>query len=204
MAKFSAQGSLNIMLNSYYTRDELLEIGFKQVGEDVRISRKSSVYSPEKISIGSHVRIDDFAILSGAIQLGNYIHISAYTALFGGSGQCGITVDDYATLSSRVCVYAETDDYSGACMTNPLISPKYRKVISGQVHLYKHVIIGSGCVVLPGVELKEGAAFGAMALIKHDAESWSINVGIPSHKIKARSQNVKDLEKQFENDSRKE
>ena len=43
-----------------YTKDELLAMGFRSVGEDVRVSTRASIYSPELISIGNHVRIDDF------------------------------------------------------------------------------------------------------------------------------------------------
>ena len=66
---------------SFYSPEELKEIGFKSVGENVLISRKVSIYSPQKISIGNNVRIDDFCILSGNITLGNYCRIAAYCAL---------------------------------------------------------------------------------------------------------------------------
>ena len=69
---------------SFYSEEEIQEIGFKSVGKDVLISRHISFYSPEKISIGSHVRIDDFCILSGNITIGNYVHIAAGCYLFAG------------------------------------------------------------------------------------------------------------------------
>ena len=46
-------------MNSFYTRPELEQIGFASIGEDVFVSRKASIYSPSKISIGNKVRIDD-------------------------------------------------------------------------------------------------------------------------------------------------
>jgi galactoside O-acetyltransferase len=68
---------------SYLTEDQLLDIGFKEVGKNVRFSHKTSFYTPEKISIGSHVRIDDFCIISGDVRIGSYVHIASYTGLFG-------------------------------------------------------------------------------------------------------------------------
>ena len=56
------------MTTSFYSREELLDLGLKSVGENVRISRKVSIYGAEQISIGDNVRIDDFCILSGIIQ----------------------------------------------------------------------------------------------------------------------------------------
>ena len=54
-------------MNSFYTENELKQIGFKRIGENVLISRKASIYQPELIEIGNNVRIDDFCILSGNI-----------------------------------------------------------------------------------------------------------------------------------------
>lgn len=48
----------------FYSREQLEKIGFKSLGKNVLISDKSSIYSPENISIGNNVRIDDFCILS--------------------------------------------------------------------------------------------------------------------------------------------
>ena len=47
---------------SFLTQTQLHNLGFKSLGQNVLISDKASIYSPELISIGSHVRIDDFCI----------------------------------------------------------------------------------------------------------------------------------------------
>ncbi len=51
-------------MDSFYSRDELKKIGLKKYGENVFLSKKASIYNPEKIEIGNNVRIDDFCILS--------------------------------------------------------------------------------------------------------------------------------------------
>ena len=48
----------------FYSREQLKKIGFKSLGKNVLISDKTSIYSPENISIGNNVRVDDFSILS--------------------------------------------------------------------------------------------------------------------------------------------
>ena len=179
-------------MSSFYTEDELKEIGFKEIGKSVFISRKASIYSPELISLGNNVRIDDFCILSGKVTIGNYIHIAAYSALYG--GEKGIFISDYANISSRVCVYSISDDYSGETMTNPMVPDEYKKVQSEPVYIGKHVIIGSTSVVLPGVKLGEGSSFGSFSLIKNDSEEWSINMGIPAKKVKNRSKHLLNYE----------
>jgi galactoside O-acetyltransferase len=186
------------MITSFYTEEELNKIGFKSIGKNVFISRKSSIYGAAKISIGNNVRIDDFCILSGCITLRDYIHIAAYTALYGGNS--GICIDDYANISSRICIYSVSDDYSGESMTSPLIPDYYKNIKSSPVYIGKHVIIGSTSVILPGVTINEGSAFGSFSFINRDSEPWSINVGIPFKKIKDRSRNVLELEKKFKSD----
>jgi galactoside O-acetyltransferase len=181
--------------NSFYSSEELKALGLNSYGEQVFISRKVSIYSGKDIVLGNHVRIDDFCILSGKIRLGDYIHIAAYTALYGGDK--GITIMDYGNLSSKITVYSISDDYSGETMTNPMIPEEYKHVTSQPVLIEKHVIIGSGCVILPGLTLKEGSSFGAMTLINRSSEPWSINAGIPFKKIKDRSKALLKLEEKW-------
>lgn len=40
-------------MNSFYSEEELKEIGFKSIGTNVLISKKCSVYGAQNISIGS-------------------------------------------------------------------------------------------------------------------------------------------------------
>lgn len=179
-------------MSSYYSKDEILAIGFHSVGEDVRISRKCGIYSPDKIDIGNHVRIDDFCILSGTIRIGNYVHIAAACLLFGGND--GIIMEDFTAISSRSALYAESDDYSGCALSNPTVPQEYRKIHGGGITMRKHSIIGAGCTVLPGVVIDEGSSIGAMSLINKSLDAWGIYVGIPCRYIKERSKDLLKME----------
>lgn len=187
-------------MNSFYSVEELTQMGFKSLGGngfhdetlDICVSRKASIYSPEKISLGNHVRIDDFCILSGDIEIGNYVHIAAYCALFGGDK--GIEMKDFSGLSSRCVIYAVSDDYSGENLTNPTVPQKYTGVTGEKVVLEKHVIVGTGCSIMPGVVIHEGSAVGSMSLVNKSIDGWGIYVGIPCKKVKDRSKEVLQLE----------
>ncbi len=183
------------MTHNFYTDEELKAFGFKQIGTNVLISKKASIYSPQHIVLGSNIRIDDFCILSGTITLGNYIHIAAYTSLCGGNQ--GIVLEDFVNLSRKIEIFAISDDFSGASMTNPMIPNAYKKLIEGRVWLKKHVIVGTGTVILPGVVLEEGSAIGALSLVKASTEPWSINAGIPSRKVKDRKRDLLRMEELF-------
>lgn len=183
------------MPTSFYSDNEMAEIGFKSLGTNVQISRKASIYGAEKITIGNNVRVDDFCVLSGNIILGNYVHIAVYSALFG--GKAGIEIHDFCGVSSRCVVYAESDDYSGEALTNPTVPEEYLKIIAGRVILKKHVIIGSGTTILPGIEIGEGSAVGSMSLVNKTLGAWGIYVGIPCQYKKERSRKLLKMEREF-------
>lgn len=180
-------------MTSFYSEEELEGLGLKSYGKNVLISRKCSLYGAGGISLGDHVRIDDFCILSGNITIHNYVHISAYTSMF--SGDSKIEIGDYTAVSSRIAIYAESDDYSGESMVNPMVPDECRKLVAGDVSIGRHSIIGSGSTVLPGVTVGEGVSVGAMSLINKDLEPWTVNVGIPCRKIKDRSKKLLEYEK---------
>lgn len=186
---------IDSLVQGFYSREELLRIGFKSVGNNVNVSRKASIYGENRMDIGDNVRIDDFCILSGKIAIGNNVHIAAYSALYGGTD--GIYISDFANISSRVSIYSVSDDYSGETMTNPTIPDEYKNVSSAPVYIGKHVIIGSTSVVLPGVTLKEGSAFGSFSFIKNDSEAWSMNVGIPCKMVGERRKDLLELEAKY-------
>ena len=181
--------------NSFYSMEELKDMGFKSIGADLSISKKASFYGVENISIGSHVRIDDFCILSGEISIGDYIHIAAYSALYG--SDAGIQINEFANISSRVRIYAVTDDYSGESMTSPMIPDEYKNLQKAPVYIGRHAIIGSGSVILPGSEIGEGCAVGSLSLIKNALDAWWIYAGIPAKKLKERSKGLLEKEKEW-------
>jgi galactoside O-acetyltransferase len=176
--------------SSFYTPEELSLIGFKSVGYNVLISSYARFYGIEKIEIGSNVRIDDFCILSGTIRLGNNIHISAYTALYG---KFGIEMKDYSGLSPRCTIFSASDDFSGDYLIGPMIDPKHTHVMGKRVTIEKYSQLGSGCIVFPGVTVGEGVAVGAMSLVLRDLEAWKIYKGIPAVYYKDRSRKLLDL-----------
>src|SRR5690606_33100009 len=97
----------------FLTAEELKKIGFADLGSNVFISNKVSIYNPGKIRIGSNVRIDDFCILSageGGIDIGNYVHISCYACLIG---KANIKLHDYVAVSIKASIFSNTNDFSG-------------------------------------------------------------------------------------------
>ncbi len=182
-------------LNPYYTAKELREFGFKALGRQVLISRTCRIYTPDQISIGSHVLIDDFTILNGEIIIGDHVHISSNCEFY--AGEASITLEDFVGVSSRNAFYATSDDFSGASLNNPTVPRQFRNEKNLPIILHKHALTGTGCSFMPGVEVGEGCSFGSMCLINKSTEPWGMYVGIPARRIKERGQGLLELEKQL-------
>lgn len=181
----------------YYTEEDLHGAGFRSLGHNVRIARNCVIIGIDNIAIGNNVRIDGYSTLvaaGGHIRIGSYVHIGGGCFLSGGAG---ITLEDYAGLSQGVRLYSKTDDYSGASMTNPTVPAEFTNCKSGAVHLGRHVIIGSGSVVLPGAQLGEGVAVGALSLVTKSLPAWGIYAGTPAKRIKSRDQGLLIAEEQL-------
>jgi len=174
------------MKTSFLTTEEINNLGLISVGDNVKISRFAQFYG-KNISIGNNVRIDDFCILSGDIIIGSYVHISAYTALYGSKG---IEIADFAGLSPRCTLFSVSDDFSGDYFIGPMIDAKYTNVTGGKVTIGKYTQIGAGTVILPSVSIGEGVAIGAMSLVKNNIEAWKIAFGVPAKVVKERSKEM--------------
>ena len=170
-------------MDSFYSERELQEIGFRSIGRNVKLSRKASIYSPEKITIGDNVRIDDFCILSGKITLGSNIHISAYVALYGAMG---IVIEDYSGISPKSVVYSAMDDFSGDYLIGPIHPEETTNVTGGVVMIKRFVQIGSNTVVFPKLVIGEGVVVGACSLVNKSLDDWGIYLGIPAKRLKDR------------------
>ena len=180
--------------NSFLSPQELALMPFKYIGEHVLVSRKASFYNIGEISLGNHVRIDDFCILSGSITLGNHIHISAHCALYG---TMGIEMEDFSGLSPGCKVFSITDDFSGEHMVGPMVPEALTRVSGGRVVIGKFVQVGAGCTIFPSTKIGEGAAVGAMSLVNRSLSPWGIYAGIPVKRIGDRSKNIIELAKKI-------
>ena len=167
----------------YYSSSELQGMGFKYVGQDVQIAKNCTILGLENISIGDNVRIDGgctLACATGDLIIGSYIHIGGYCHL---TCSGGIRLGDFSGLSQGVRIYSVSDDYSGDCLTNPTVPRAFLNVTTAAVDIGKHVIIGSGSVVLPGASI----GVGALSLVNKPLESWGVYCGAPARRLKTRS-----------------
>ncbi len=174
-------------MNSFYSEIELTQLGLKSYGTNVLISKKCSIYAPEKVSVGNNVRIDDFCVISGDVTLGNNVHISAYSALYGAEG---IEFKDHSGCSARTTIYSAMDDFSGDYLIGPMNPQGTTRVTGGKVTIGEFVQLGAHCLVFPNVTIHNGSVVGALSLVTKDIPEWSIFVGIPARKLRDRNKGL--------------
>ncbi len=171
----------------------------KKMGQNVIIGKTVRIRYPELVEIGDNVIIDDFTYISTALKIENYVHIASGAKIIGGR-EATVTFKSFSTLAPQVVLAAGSDDYIAGLAT-PLVPREFKgNVDIGDIIIGRHSIVGSGSVILPGVEFGEGASVGALSLVKKNLEPWYLYAGIPAKKMKKRD-NVKisNLEKEFLN-----
>ena len=191
---------MNIFDKGYYNSNELTKFGFKQIGSNVSIAKNTTILGLKNIEIGNNVRIDSYTTIAcnkGELKIGSNVHVSS-SCYINCNG--GVHLRDFSGLSQGVKIYSCSDDYSGDYMTNPTINSKYTNNIIGKVVIGKHVINGSGSVILPKVKIGEGSSIGALSLVNNSLESWNIYFGLPVKKIKKRNKKILELEKNMKDD----
>ena len=123
-------------------------------------------------------------MFSGAITLGRHVHVAA--CVFSNVGDPGVLLDDFAGLASRVCIYAQPDDYGGEWLTCPTVPAEF----------------GAASVLLPGVTVGDGSAVGAMSLPTRTVAPGGIYVGVPARRVRDRSDRILQIESKLDPGSR--
>lgn len=180
---------------AYLTEDALREMGFAKIGRNVKVSEKAAIYDPEKIHIGDNSRIDDFCVVSGNVVIERNVHIAPLCLVAG--GRAGIILRDFSGFAYGVKAFAQSDDYSGKSMTNPTVPSEFKMESFSKIEVGRHVIVGTGSVICPGVVLAEGTAIGAMSLVMRSTDPWSIYIGNPARKLRDRKRDLLDLEQKY-------
>jgi dTDP-4-amino-4,6-dideoxy-D-glucose acyltransferase len=169
----------------------------KLLGRNVILGKTVRIRYPELVSIGDNCIIDDFTYISTALVLDANVHISAGCKIIGGRNAT-VTMAEFSTLAPNVVLAAGSDDYIGGIAT-PLVPLEFKGDVEiGRIEIGRHCIVGSGSVILPNVKLADGAAVGALSLVKTDLEAWKLYAGVPAEVLRERNRDaILTLEKAF-------
>lgn len=159
---------------------ELVDFGFASLGHDVRIDRRAAIFGASNIYVGSHVRIDCFAVITAGpadVVIGSYTHIAPHTYVSGAQG--GVTLGYGVGLAPFVAMYSAVEDYTKGHLTNPSVPRDLRSVTVGPIVIAPHAAIGSSSVVLSGITVGFGASVGALSLVTRRVRPFEVVHGNP-------------------------
>lgn len=173
--------------DAFYTEKELRRMGFKSVGEDVRVSKLAVIRYPEEITIGSHVAIDPFVYISVKMDIGSYVHIPPFGGISGGK-QSYCRLEDFSFTSEGCKLVCGSDDFSkGTGLGGPTIPKKYRGDMTyGTIVLKQMAGLGTNVTILPNITIETGSMVGACSLVTKNTIPWGLYYGIPAKLAKMR------------------
>ena len=179
-----------------YSRKELLALGFAAVGQEVLIDRSCRFFGAQNMQLGDHVRIDANCVFGNdpkGMKIGSFVHIAVGVTVLGAGG---LIMEDFTGLAAHTCIHTSTDDYIGGAMTGPWAPAEFRNVTDAPVILRRHAVVGTGSVLLPGVELGVGVAIGALTVVRKSVPAFAIAVGNPMRIVGKRGREMLDHEDQ--------
>lgn len=105
---------------------------------------------------------------------------------FGGNvalyGTANIEIGDYTMIAVNVVVHTSTHSYAD--------HPMWKKRIDRPVRIGKHVWIGVGAIILPGIKIGNYSVVGAGSVVTKHIPEYAIVAGNPAKIIKWRDQNI--------------
>lgn len=187
-------------LNADFLNDEeMILLGINNgTARNIKIHKTAVIVWPQGLVLIDNIRIDPYVVISvPGLRLGRHVHISTASTLIGRSS---IEMGNFSTLSVGCRIFSSNDDYSGAKMTNPTVPAGLTDVTHAPVALGDHTIVGANTVILPGTELAEGSAVGALSLVEGQLNPWTIYGGVPARPLKPRRKEAKELGMRFLHD----
>lgn len=169
----------------FLTSEELISLGFAEVGENVLVHETVVLIGVEKMRLGSNIRIDPYCVISAdePVTIGSHVHVAAHVLLSGGAG---ITLHDFAGISHGAKLLSASDDFSAGVLTGPTVPQDLRRVHSAPIVLGRHAVVGANSVVLPGTQVNDGAMIGALSLARGELEAWKVHAGVPAREVGTR------------------
>jgi len=169
----------------YYLWKVILKRYGGSLGKGVRIygGVRLVTHPGSPIHIGDQVAIERGVIIStsdkGRFRIGNNVYIGEYSVLASNEE---IEIGDDVLISPHNFIVDFNHIYQ-----DPLTPIIQQGIKAKKVTVKRDVWIGSGCRILMGVTIGEGAVIGAGSVVTQDVPPYHVVVGNPAETIKIRS-----------------
>lgn len=171
---------------AFYSVEELRDLGFSTIGKNTRISRLC-IFHAISGHIGDDVRIDDMCIMKGKVTIGAHVHIASFCVISG--AQAPVVLKDFSSAALRTSIFSGTDDYMADTLSNPTVPKELTHQIVGPVTVGLSAMIGAHVVILPNVSIGDGASIGAGCVVYRSVPEGGI-LRMPRADLVVRRRNV--------------
>lgn len=167
-----------IMNFIYFLKGKVIKFKYKNIGKNLMVKENSKI-EVSKLKCGDNVTIYEGVHFwgSGEIIIGNNTSIGEGTIIFAKER---VFIGDDCLIAGQCYIIDSDHGIDG----NNLI--RLQKMVSNPIFINNDVWISAGVKVLKGVNIGKGAVIGAMSLVSRNVEPNSINVGIPTRRIRER------------------
>lgn len=149
----------------------------------IRRSCKTFIHRIKLKSCGNHVQIHPSVEIRGHeyIEIGNNVSINHNSELYGGGG---IIIGQGSMISYYVTILSDSRSFMG----KEKLKSKARKLnrIKKPTIIGEDVWLGTKCIIMPGVNIKNHAIVAAGSVVTKDVEEWDIVGGNPARRINNR------------------
>lgn len=147
------------------------------LGNDVSVVAFVNMYG---CTVGDQTKIGPFVEIQAGASVGARCKISSHTFICE-----GVTIEDEVFVGHHVCF---TNDLMPRATRNDgsLQTADDWDLVPTRVR--RRASIGSGAVILAGVEIGEGAVIGAGAVVTHDVAPNTVVAGIPARNLRTLDQ----------------
>lgn len=175
-------GVLGFKLRYYYYK-----LVCKKIGKNVLIDVGVILSGPKNISIDDYTWIDSYCIINammGEIKIGKRIHLAPYVII---GSRDPVIIEDYVAIGASSKIYSNSQVVMpNKRMSGPMIPEEDKAFHSAPVYLRKDSFVGANVVILPGVELGEGAVVAANSLVIKSVAPWTVVMGSPAKRFMTR------------------
>lgn len=150
-------------------------------GAQCRVNWSVQFCGTNPIEFGNRCALRNFALFSpgaGKIVFGDECSIGAFCYI---DGNGGLNAGNKIRIGPHVGIYTSNHIFEDS--NKPIFS---QGLENSAVTIRDDVWIGSHAIILPGVEVCNGAVIGAGAVVTKKVEPYSVVAGVPARIIKRR------------------
>jgi acetyltransferase-like isoleucine patch superfamily enzyme len=164
-----------MIASDYYSTQDLLSKGLLSIGENVIVHKSVQLYLSSGGSIGNNVRIDGPSVITGKIDIGDNVHIGAFTRI--AASQSSVTLGNDVGISSHCCLYAVTEDFlNPEAYGNPTHPSSLQHSVRAPIVVGSRVMVGTSAIILPGVHIGDDCSIAAGIILRKSIPSGSLAI----------------------------